>query len=117
MSYKPLTPRQSLFVAEYLKDLNASAAARRAKLSVKSADRLMRLPGVKTAIEAAKKQRSEATGIDAEWVLKEAVALYQRCINEIRPALHPKTRRQMTDDHGNKLLSSTPPSPRERSNL
>jgi phage terminase small subunit len=74
------------------------------KTAAVQASRLLKRVHVKAAIDAAKKQRSEATGIDAEWVLREAVALYQKCINEIKPALHPKTRRQMTDDQGNPLF-------------
>jgi len=60
---------------------------------------------VAAAIEAAKRERSEATRIDAEWVLREAVALYERCIGEVKPALHPKTRGQMRDADGNLLFT------------
>jgi phage terminase small subunit len=104
-NYKPLTPRQALFRDEYLKDLNAAAAAKRAGLSPKSAAKLMRSEAVKTAIDDALKARSEATGITAEWVLREAVSLYQRCIQEIKPALHPKSRKQMKDAEGNPLFT------------
>jgi hypothetical protein len=43
--------------------------------------------------------------IDSQWVLRQAVALYQRCVQEIKPALHPKTRRQMTDEDGRPLFT------------
>jgi phage terminase small subunit len=102
---KALTARQQVFVEEYLKSLNAAGAAKLAGFHPKNGTKLMRSPAVKAAIDAAKIARSEATGIDAEWVLREAVGLYQRCIQEIRPALHPKSRKQMKDAEGNPLYT------------
>ncbi len=104
-----LTAKQQRFVEEYLVDLNATQAAIRAGYSVKTAHscgpRLLGNAGVAAAIAAAKRERSEATQIDAEWVLKQAVELHRRCMQEVRPALHPKNRRQMTDDDGNALYT------------
>jgi phage terminase small subunit len=69
-----LTPKQQRFVDEYLVDLNASAAARRAGYSVRTADAIGRenlgKPTIAAAIAAAKAQRSERTRIDADWVLR-----------------------------------------------
>lgn len=69
-----LTPKQRLFVAEYLKDLNATQAAIRAGYSEKTAHvqgpRLLDNVAVKAAIEEAMSKRSEETQIDANWVLK-----------------------------------------------
>lgn len=69
-----LTTKQSRFVVEYLKDLNASAAAIRAGYSAKSAKNigaeLMRNPRIKAAINASNRERMEETKIDAAWVLK-----------------------------------------------
>jgi len=71
---KPLTPKQRAFVAEYLKDLNATQAAIRAGYSPKSAGtisrELMTNSVIRGAINAAKIERSEETKIDAGWVLK-----------------------------------------------
>lgn len=67
--------RRERFVEEYLVDMNASAAARRAGYSEKSCysqgARLLRDARIVAAIEAARRQRSEATGITAERVLQE----------------------------------------------
>lgn len=68
-----LTARQSAFVDEYLRDLNATQAAIRAGYSAKTAysqgERLLRNVEVSAAITAAKTARSERTKIDADWVL------------------------------------------------
>ena len=90
-------------------DRCATQAAIRAGCSAKTANscgqRLLANAGVAAAIAAAKQGRADATKIDAEWVLREAVTLYQRCIQEIKPALHPKSRRQLKDDSGNLLFT------------
>ena len=59
----------------------------------------VRSPAV-SAIAEAKRDRSEATGIDAQWVLLQLTKVYRRCVQEVRPALHPKTRRQLKSDAG-----------------
>ena len=73
---RPLTPRQSLFVAEYLVDLNAKQAAIRAGYAKGSAaDRgwelLHRCPPVMARLEEAMAERAQRTQIGAERVLKE----------------------------------------------
>ncbi len=104
-----LTARQERFILEYLVDLNATQAAIRAGYSRNSARQIgqenLSKPVVAAAISAAKRERAEATRIDAEWVLREAVALYERCIGEVKPALHPKSRQQMRDADGNLLFT------------
>jgi phage terminase small subunit len=69
-----LTAKQKRFVEEYLIDLNASAAARRAGYSVKSAavigDENLRKPEIKAAIEDAQRALSERTQITQEMVLR-----------------------------------------------
>ncbi len=104
MNKRKLTPKQERFVDEYLIDLNATQAAIRAGYSPKTARAIacenLAKPDIQEAIAKAKQARAEATKIDAEWVLKQAVELHLRCMQEIRPALHPKTRRQLKDDDG-----------------
>ena len=104
-----LTPKQQRFVEEYLIDLNATQAAIRAGYSRNSArqigDENLSKPVIAAAVAKAKQARAEATKIDSEWVLRQAVALYQRCMQEIKPALHPKTRRQLRDENGNALYT------------
>lgn len=106
---KKLNPRQARFVEEYLIDLNATQAAIRAGYSADSAHvngpRLLANASVAAAIDVAKIERSEATKIDSEWVLREAVELYQRCMQEVRPALHPKTRRQLKTEEGGPVFA------------
>lgn len=74
MSEKKLTLRQEQFVAEYCVDLNATQAAIRCGYSEKTAysqgQRLLNYVEIKRAILAARKERSDATGINAAWLLK-----------------------------------------------
>ncbi|WP_028456532.1 terminase small subunit [Chitinilyticum litopenaei] len=70
-----LTPKQAAFVAEYLKDLNATQAAIRAGYSEKTANeqgsRLLANVGVGKAIKEAMKKREERTEITQDRVLNE----------------------------------------------
>ncbi|WP_045834479.1 terminase small subunit [Hyphomicrobium sp. 99] len=70
-----LTAKQALFVREYLIDLNATQAAIRAGYSPKTASRiaheLLEKTQVREAIDAAKIERAEKTGLSAERVLLE----------------------------------------------
>ncbi len=108
MSKRKLTARQEGFIDEYLIDLNATQAAIRAGYSPKSARAIacenLAKPDIQEAIALAKQARAEAVSIDAEWVLRELVKLHQRVTQEIKPALHPKTRKQMKDEEGNLLF-------------
>lgn len=70
---RELTALQARFVEEYLIDLNATQAAKRAgskakNLTVAGAEFLAN-PNVQAAIDQAKDQRSQETKIDAAWVL------------------------------------------------
>lgn len=70
-----LTPKQERFCEEYLIDLNATAAAKRAGFSEKSAMEqgyaLINKPHVMAKISELKTKRSERTEINADWVLKQ----------------------------------------------
>ncbi|PRH24362.1 terminase small subunit [Burkholderia multivorans] len=72
---KELTAKQQRFVDEYLVDLNASAAARRAGYSVKTADRigaqLLGKTWVATKVAEAMRARRERTHITQDRVLEE----------------------------------------------
>ena len=109
MKEKRLTSRQERFVCEYLIDLNATQAAIRAGYSKNSArqigDENLSKPVIAAAVAKAKRERSEATKIDAEWVLRQAVELHLRCMQEIKPARNPKTGKQLYDDGGNALFT------------
>lgn len=70
-----LTPKQAAFVLEYLKDLNATEAAKRAGFSAKTShvqgSLLLQTPHVAAAIEAAKAQRDDRTKITIDKVVLE----------------------------------------------
>jgi phage terminase small subunit len=70
-----MTPKQERFVEEYLVDLNATAAAKRAGYSEATAHTTghenINKPEIAEAIAAEKARRSERTAISADRVLKE----------------------------------------------
>lgn len=78
MAGKPkLTPKQQRFVQEYLIDLNATQAYRRAGYKVRSdnvaavnADRLLRNAKIAAAIAEAKKQRAQRCALSADVVIQ-----------------------------------------------
>lgn len=76
---KELTAKQAQFVAEYLIDLNATQAATRAGYSAKTANeqgaRLLANVSVRSAMDAAMKERGERTKITADDVLREITRL------------------------------------------
>lgn len=73
MAARGLTPKQQRFVEEYLTDMNATAAARRAGYSERTADRIgPKLVGnscVAEAIAAAVASRAERTELTQDWVV------------------------------------------------
>ena len=109
MSTKKLTPKQNSFVDEYLIDLNATQAAIRAGYSRNSARQIgvenLSKPVIAAAVAKAKRERAEATKIDAEYVLKRLHQIVERCLQEVKPALHSKTRQPMKDEDGNALYT------------
>jgi phage terminase small subunit len=79
-----LTPKQEIFIREYMIDLNATQAAIRAGYSVKTARQIasenMAKPDILARIEKLKAERAEKLKIDAEWVLNRLVQISDRCI-------------------------------------
>lgn len=75
----PLTLKQQRFVEEYLLDLNATAAAKRAGYSEKTAgqqgERLLRNAEIADAVAEAQAQRSQRTEVDADRVLRELAVI------------------------------------------
>ncbi|HJZ94598.1 MAG TPA: terminase small subunit [Gemmataceae bacterium] len=85
-----LTPRQQRFVEEYLIDLNATAAYRRAGYAAKtdnaaaaSASALLRNPKVAAVIQVAKSERSARCRLAADRVLDEVAAIAFSDIRDI----------------------------------
>lgn len=74
-----MTPKQTLFVQEYLVDANATQAAIRAGYSARTAsslgERLLRNVDVSAAIEKAMLERAARTGVTADRVVQELANL------------------------------------------
>ena len=74
-----MNARQTLFVIEYLKDLNATQAAIRAGYSVKTAEVIgfenLRKPKIAAAIQEAMDKRAKKAEITADRVLEEIAKL------------------------------------------
>lgn len=81
MKTKALTPQQQRFVDEYLIDLNATAAYKRAgykgtgNAAEVTASKLLRTTKVQHAVNAAKQERAQRTRIDADQVLANIARL------------------------------------------
>ncbi len=88
-----LTPKQQLFVAEYLVDLNATQAAVRAGYSKKTAYSVghenLKKPEVAAAIQEAMEARSERTKADQDWIVERLVENVERAMQ-----LEPMTDRE-----------------------
>lgn len=79
-----LTDKQQRFCEEYIIDLNATQAAIRAGYSEKTAQQVgsenLSKPVIAELIHSLKAERSEKLTIDAEWVLKSAKEVFDRCM-------------------------------------
>lgn len=84
---KARTKKQVLFVEEYLKDLNASAAARRAGYSMRTAERMgaenLQKPGIAADIADALEKRTQRTQLDADWVLKRLAQISDADLSDL----------------------------------
>jgi phage terminase small subunit len=78
----PLTPKQEHFVVEYLVDLNATQAAKRAGYSAKTAHAIgqenLKKPIIAAAIARAQADRIERTEITQDYVLESIVSAMER---------------------------------------
>lgn len=76
-----MTPKQTAFVQEYMKDLNGTQAAIRAGYSAdtatEQASRLLTNVKVASAIAELQADRAEQCGIDALWVLQKAKETFE----------------------------------------
>ncbi|WP_262268627.1 terminase small subunit [Microvirga yunnanensis] len=81
-----LNDKQTRFVEEYLVDLNAAGAARRAGYSARSAAPIghanLRKPDIAAAIAAAREARSARTGLTQDWVLDRLREMAERCMRQ-----------------------------------
>jgi phage terminase small subunit len=81
-----LTDKQEMFCKEYIIDLNATQAAIRAKYSEKTAGVIglenLGKPLIQARLSELMKERSERVQIDADWVLRQAVKVHERCMQQ-----------------------------------
>lgn len=98
-----LTDKQELFAREYLKDLNATQAAIRAGYSEKTAKETgyenLTKPHLLEFIAELNRERLERVQIDADYVLRQAVKLHERCMQEVEP-ITDRRGEDLKDDKG-----------------
>lgn len=98
-----LTAKQRAFIDEYLVDFNGTQAAIRAGYSEKTANVIaaenLAKPYIAEIVAKQQKQRSKKAQIDAEWILRQAVKLHKRCMQEVKPKMSRSG--PVVDENGN----------------
>ncbi|WP_034946122.1 terminase small subunit [Erwinia oleae] len=98
-----LTDKQELFAREFIKDLNATQAAIRAGYSEKSSRnqgaRMMANDDILKRIAELNQERLERVRVDADYVLRQAVKLHERCMQEVEP-ITDRRGEEITDEQG-----------------
>lgn len=101
-----LTNKQEMFCREYIIDFNATRAALAAGYSEKSAYQIgsenLNKVEIQAFLSELMQARNERVKIDADYVLKQAVKLHERCMQEVKPLI--KGGEQQTDEEGNLLF-------------
>lgn len=89
-----LTPKQELFVREYLIDFNGTRAAIAAGYSEDSARQIgsenLSKPYIVEAIASQAKERTESAEITTEYVLKTIKSIADDCANKIEDTYQPQ---------------------------
>ena len=84
MEMPKLTPKQRAFVEEYLIDLNATASAKRAGYSQRTAysigEENLRKPEIQKAIAEAQKARAERVKLTQDYVINDLMEIVERCM-------------------------------------
>ena len=87
MSERKLTPKQEMFIREYLVDLNGTQAAIRAGYSAKTANeqsvRLLANVSIQKEISAAQQKREQRTEINADYILTTIRNTIERCAQAV----------------------------------
>lgn len=100
-----LTAKQQRFVEEYLKDLNATDAARRAGYSENSANKigpkLLVNVGIAKAIAEAKTKRAKRVEASQEYVVNTLLEVAERCMQ--RAPVRDSHGEPATDDDGKNI--------------
>lgn len=101
-----LTDKQERFCLEYLIDLNATQAAIRAGYSADTARVIgpenLSKPDIAERIAEMQAERAARTKIDADYVLRQAVKLHERCMQEIDPETFMGE--QVVDENGRPIF-------------
>lgn len=104
-----LTEKQEAFCREFMKDLNATQAAKRAGYSDKTAYSIgqenLNKPEIQNRLSELKGERNERLQIDADWVLKQAVKVHQRCM-QAEPVLDREGNPVMVEDANGNLVAA-----------
>ena len=80
----PFTPKQERFCLEYMTDLNATQAAKRAGYSPRNAHRiasgLLKNPHIKARVQALQAGRAERVGLTQDWVIGKLRDVVERAM-------------------------------------
>lgn len=86
-----LTDKQEIFCKEYIVDFNATQAAIRAGYSKKTARSVgsenLTKPDIQNKIKELIEDRNDRVQIDSDYVLRQAVKLHERCMQEVKPKM------------------------------
>lgn len=108
---KRLTLREEAFIGEYLIDKMGSRAVLRAGYTHNNpaayAQRLLKNPVIKEEIRRRLEARNQKLGIDAEWVLREAVETYRQCKKQIPVLNRDGDQVEYIDENGNAVMHYT----------
>lgn len=95
-----ITAMRILFAFEYVVDQNGQKAAERAgysKMSARAtASKLLKMPEIQTIVKAGLKAKIKRCKVDADWVLKQSVRVYNRCM-QVEPVFDKKGNQVMTE--------------------
>ncbi|MFQ9316798.1 terminase small subunit [Dysgonomonas mossii] len=84
-----LTDKQEMFCKEYIIDFNATQAAIRSGYSDKTSGQIgeqnLKKLEIQNRIKELIEERNNRVQVDADYVLKQAVKLHERCMQEVRP--------------------------------
>lgn len=102
-----LTDKQELFAREFIVDLNATQAAIRAGYSEKSSRnqgaRMMANDDILQRISELNQERLDRVQIDADYVLRQAVKLHERCMQEVEP-ITDRRGEEIKDEQGRTIF-------------
>ncbi|MGV3684379.1 MAG: terminase small subunit [Daejeonella sp.] len=94
MTEKEITTKQELFCQEYLIDLNATQAYKRAgftsandNVAAVEGHKLLRNPKVSARIAELMKEREEALLVDRYFVVQQLIEINQRCMAKVTPIM------------------------------